>query len=114
MNSNLTKRGFLSLTVAQFFGAANDNLLKVVLSFGVGTGIWASLLGDGGVAYIGLCFTMPFIFLSGYAGQLADRISKQKISYWVKVTEIGIALVAMLGFWQGNLWITMGAMILQF
>ncbi len=112
MNSNLTKRGFLSLTVAQFFGAANDNLLKVVLSFAVGTGLWYTLLGEGGVAYIGLCFTMPFIFLSGYAGQLADRISKQKISYWVKVAEIGITLVAMLGFWQGNLWITMGAMIL--
>jgi acyl-[acyl-carrier-protein]-phospholipid O-acyltransferase/long-chain-fatty-acid--[acyl-carrier-protein] ligase len=113
MNSNLLKRGFLTLTAAQFFGAANDNLLKIVLSFGVAAGgVWASSLGDGGIAYIGLCFTVPFILLSGYAGQLADRISKQRISYWVKVVEIGIALVALLGFWQGNLWIAMGAMVL--
>ena len=112
MKSNLTKRGFLSLTAAQFFGAMNDNLLKVVLTFSVATGAWASLLGKGGEGYIALCFTIPFIFLSGYAGQLADRISKQRISYWVKIAEIGIVLVAMIGFLLENLWITMGAMVL--
>ena len=41
MKSNLVKRGFLALLVTQFFGAANDNVLKQVLIFMVGTGVWA-------------------------------------------------------------------------
>ena len=47
--SRLFNRGFLSLLTIQFFGAANDNLLKGVLSFGVAAGgLWASQLGEGG------------------------------------------------------------------
>jgi len=41
VKSNLVKRGFLALLVTQFFGAANDNVLKQVLIFMVGTGVWA-------------------------------------------------------------------------
>ena len=49
MPSNLLKRGFLSLIVTQFFGAMNDNILKVVLTFMViEGGIWQGQLGDGG------------------------------------------------------------------
>lgn len=113
MNSSLLKRGFFSLTLAQFFGAANDNLLKTLLVFSVASGgVWYGPLGDGGPAYVGLCLTIPFIFLSGYAGQLADRYSKQKISRIVKVVEIGIALIAFLGFFLGSLWLALSAMLL--
>ncbi len=113
MNARLLKRGFLSLTVAQFFGAANDNLLKTILVFCVASGgVWHGPLGDGGPAYVGLCLTIPFILLSGYAGQLADRFSKQRISRWVKVVEIGIALIAFLGFFLGNMWLALSAMLM--
>ncbi|MCF6313935.1 MAG: MFS transporter [Verrucomicrobiales bacterium] len=113
MNTSLLKRGFLSLTVAQFFGAANDNLLKTLLVFSVASGgMWYGPLGEGGSAYVGLCLTIPFILLSGYAGQLADRYSKQKISRIVKLAEIGIALIAFLGFFLGNLWLALSAMLL--
>lgn len=113
MNTKLLKRGFLSLTAAQFFGAANDNLLKTLLVFCVASGgVWHGPLGDGGPAYVGLCLTIPFILLSGYAGQLADRFSKQKISRLVKVAEIGITMVAFAGFFLGHLWIALTAMLL--
>ncbi len=46
MRSTLFKRGFSSLLVVQFFGAANDNILKQVLIFMVGTGIWKATLGE--------------------------------------------------------------------
>lgn len=111
--SRLFKPGYISLLVVQFFGAANDNLLKGVLSFAVASGgVWASQLGDGGQSYVALCLTIPFILLSGFAGQLADRTSKQKVTVIVKVAEIGIALVGLTGFWVGNLWLAMSAMIL--
>ncbi|MEM1083035.1 MAG: MFS transporter [Verrucomicrobiota bacterium] len=109
----LFNKGFLSLTFAQFFGAVNDNLLKGVLSFAVAAGgIWAGKLGPGGQGYVGLCLTIPFILLSGFAGQLADRSSKRQITVMVKIAEIMIALVGFAGFLIGNLWLTMAAMLL--
>ena len=111
MKSNLVKRGFLSLIFTQFFGAANDNMLKGVLTFMVIDGVWSGRLGAGGQGLVALCFTIPFIVLSGYAGQFADRNSKRYVSVLVKVVEIPIAAMAMLGFWLGSLWITLAALV---
>lgn len=97
----------------QFFGALNDNLLKGILSFAVASGgIWASQLGEGGQAYVGLCLTIPFILLSGFAGQLADRTGKDRVTRLVKGAEIGIAGVGLAGFMMNNLWVAMAAMLL--
>ena len=99
------------VVVTQFFGAVNDNVLKGVVIYMVIDGAWAGLLGPGGQGIVSAAFTVPFILLSGYAGQFADRNSKRYVSVLVKVLEIPIAAVAMLGFWTGNLWITLFAMV---
>ncbi len=104
-------RGFVSLIMTQFFGAANDNVIKGVLVFMVIDGAWKGRLGEGGQGIVSVCFTAPFILLSGYAGQFADRNSKRYVSVLVKIAEVPIALIALLGFWTGNLWITLLAMI---
>ncbi|TWT53191.1 Lysophospholipid transporter LplT [Rubripirellula amarantea] len=101
----------MSLVASQFFGAMNDNVLKGILTFMVIDGAWAGHLGSGGQGIVGICFTIPFILLSGYAGQLADRHSKKTVTLWVKVAEIPIVLVAGLGFWMGDLWITLSALV---
>ncbi len=112
MKTKILRGGFLSLLATQFFGAANDNILKGVLTYMViDGGTWAGKLGSGGQAIVGVCFTLPFILLSGYAGQLADRFSKRTVSIMVKLLEIPIALTAGLGFWTGNLWVTLAALI---
>lgn len=103
--------GFLPLIVTQFFGAMNDNVLKGVLTFMVIDGAWRGDLGRGGQGIVGICFTLPFILLSGYAGQLADRYSKTGVAWWVKLFEIPIAIVAGIGFYTGQLWITMTALV---
>ncbi len=109
----LFNRGFTALTLTQFFGAVNDNLLKGVLSFAVASGgVWAGQLGQGGQSYVGLCLTVPFILLSGIAGQIADRTSKRSITLLVKLAEIGIALVGLAAFLAGNLWLAMATMLL--
>lgn len=107
------RKGFLGLLLTQFFGAMNDNLLKMMLTFAVASGgLWASHVGEGGQAYVALCLSLPFILLSGLAGQVADRFSKQRITFTVKGAEIGIAAVGLTAFWIGNLWIALGAMLL--
>ena len=111
MKSKIFKRGFLSLIITQFFGAANDNILKMVLIYMVIDGAWKGELGSGGQGIVSLCFTVPFILLSGYAGQFADKNSKSYVSVLVKVVEIPIALLALTGFLLGNLWITLSALV---
>ena len=111
MKSNIFKRGFAALIATQFFGAANDNILKGVLIFMLANGLWQGALGAGGQGWASALFTLPFIFLSGYAGRFADRHSKRSVTVLVKCIEIPIALIGMVGFWMQNLWITLGALI---
>ncbi len=59
MKSNLVKRGFVALLATQFLGAANDNILKGVLTYMVINGAWTGKLGTGGQGIVGLCFTLP-------------------------------------------------------
>ena len=111
MKSKLLRPGFLSLVAAQFFGAMNDNVIKGVLTFMVISGVWKGQLGAGGQGIVGICFTIPFILLSGFAGQVADRFSKRSVTLWVKIVEIPIAIIAAIGFMTSNLPITMLALI---
>ena len=111
MKNRLFSRGFTSLIVTQFFGAANDNILKGVLIYMVIDGAWAGQLGSGGQGIVSICFTLPFILLSGYAGQFADRNSKRYVSVLVKLIEVPIVAVALVGFWTGSLWITLSALV---
>lgn len=99
--------------MTQFFGAINDSVLKQVIILAVASGgIWANQLGDGGQAYVALCLTVPFILFSGIAGQVADRISKSRITVLAKITEVGIAAIALGAFFDGSLWACLGAMVL--
>jgi acyl-[acyl-carrier-protein]-phospholipid O-acyltransferase/long-chain-fatty-acid--[acyl-carrier-protein] ligase len=108
----LFNRGLLSLLATQFFGAANDNILKQILIFMVATGLWAERLGAGGQSLIGVTQAIPFILLSGIAGQVADRQSKRSVMIGVKITEIPIAALALLGLWMRSLWVTFAAFAL--
>lgn len=111
MKSRLARPGFLSLLLTQFLGAVNDNILKGVLIYMVIDGTWAGKLGSGGQGIVSVCFTLPFILLSGYAGQVCDRNSKQFVSVIVKIVELPIAMIGLIGFWVGNLWTVLAALI---
>lgn len=106
-------RGFLYLNLTQSCTAANDNILKQVIIFGVAAGgIWADQLGDGAQAIGSLCLAVPFVLFSGFAGQFSDRYSKRTVCIIVKLSEIAIAVVAMTGFWLSNLWIVLTSLIM--
>ncbi|MEM6468842.1 MAG: MFS transporter [Planctomycetota bacterium] len=110
-SERLFNPGFLGLIIAQFFGAMNDNVLKVVLTFMVVDGAWKNELGTGGQGIVGVCFTIPFMLLSGFAGQVSDRHSKERVTFWVKIAEIPIAIVAGLGFYFQSLPITLVSLV---
>lgn len=105
--------GFVSLNICQFVTAANDNILKQVLIFGVvAGGVWGGVLGEGAQAWASLCLAVPYVLLSGFAGQFADRFNKRDVCIVVNASEVAVALLALVGFWMVNLWIVLLAMIL--
>jgi len=106
-------RAFAFLLGAQFCGALNDNLLRYFLSFSVATGgIWAGELGRGGQGWVGLAMALPFLMISGFAGQTADRKSKTTLAQALKKVEIYIAAVAAVGLLSGSLVLTFVAFFL--
>jgi acyl-[acyl-carrier-protein]-phospholipid O-acyltransferase/long-chain-fatty-acid--[acyl-carrier-protein] ligase len=97
----LLSRRFLPLFCCQFFAAFNDNFLKTALVFLI-------LFGGGGnaealITAASAVFIAPYFFLSGLAGQLADRYDKARVAQIVKLVEIFVAAVAVLGYARGSL-----------
>lgn len=113
MSKSVFTKGFNALLVTQFLGAVNDNLLKqiFILQVAVG-GVWAAQLGDGGQGLVTTLFAFPFLLLSGWSGQFADKHSKQKVSQWVKIAEIPIVGLAALALGLGQFALGMGALLL--
>ena len=98
MFSLLLSRNFGPLFWTQFFSAFNDNFLKNALVFL----ILYKLSGPDAEALVtlaGAIFILPFFFLSGLGGQMADRFDKARMAQRLKFAEIGAAGLAVAGFW---------------
>lgn len=93
----LTSRRFSPLFWCQFFSAFNDNLLKNGLIALIVFGLGAEQAG-GLVQLAGAVLILPFFFLSGLGGELADRYDKALITRRLKLAEIAVAALAALGF----------------
>ena len=95
MASSLRSLNWLNCT--QFLGAANDNLLKFSMVF-----LLIDCLGKAAAdkiqTAIGICFVLPFLLFSPFAGFLADRYSKQRIMIFTKTAEIAVTVLAYFAF----------------
>lgn len=95
--SNPEKHSLGFLNVAQFLGAMNDNIYKLVLIF-----FLIQLEGATQANFIlsaaGAVFVVPFLLFSSMAGILADRYSKNRIVIAIKAAEIGIMLLVIVSF----------------
>ena len=94
----MTSRRFAPLFWCQFFSAFNDNFLKNALVFLIlfapGVANRETLITLTAAVFIG-----PFFFLSGLGGQMADRFDKAVVAQRVKLAEIAVAGVGVIGFW---------------
>ena len=96
----LSERRFLPFFITQSFGAFNDNVLRYALVIIVTyhateyPGIPPSLLTQ----IAGGLFILPYVLFSGLAGELADRFDKPLVMRAVKAAEIGIMIIAGVGF----------------
>ena len=84
----------------QFLGAFNDNFFKnalvVLVAF---RGVQLLGMGSGDlVAVASGLFILPFFLFSPLAGQLCDKYEKSQVVRMTKLLEIGIMIIAALGF----------------
>jgi len=108
-------RRFLPLFIAMETGAFNDNLLKQSLVIMVTYG-GLSFFGISQAILIPLAttlFTLPFLFLSAIAGQVADKYDRSLILRQIKRIEILIMVIAAIGFALQNSIILMVALLLM-
>ena len=105
IRSLLAERRFAPLFWCQFFAAFNDNFLKNALLFLIlwgATGAASHGAAPHGsnalVTLAGAFFVLPFFFLSGLGGELADRLDKAYLAQRIKLAELAAAIIAVVGF----------------
>ncbi|HET8611599.1 MAG TPA: MFS transporter [Sphingomonas sp.] len=97
--SLLASRRFWPLFATQFLGAFNDNLFRSAMLFLIAFRV---LKGDPeanalAATAAGGVFILPFFLFSSLSGQFADRIDKARIARWVKLAEVAIMAVGLIG-----------------
>ncbi len=110
----LSQKRFAPFFLTQFLGAANDNLFKFAFTVLVTYQLNVSWLEPkmAGLV-IGALFILPFVLLSATAGQWADKYDKGTIMRGVKVLEIGVMVLAGIGFWMQLVPLLLGCVFLM-
>ncbi len=88
---------FTYLNLAQFLGAMNDNIYKLLIVFFL---IGLEGIGNSGtiLSITGAVFVIPFLLFSAVSGTLADRYSKSTIIILTKILEVITMAIGLLGF----------------
>ena len=93
------------MIATQSQGAFSDNALKFLIQYWVlGMAIDHALQRPKLVSLVGVLFAVPFILFSMTGGYFADRFSKRSVMIGVKIFEIPVMTVALIGLAIGNLW----------
>src|SRR5687768_10149842 len=96
-SSLLMTRRFAPLFWCQFFSAFSDNFLKNALVFLILFKIGGSA-AESLITLAAAVFIAPYFFLSALGGEIADRYDKAVVAQRLKLVEIGIAVLAIVGF----------------
>src|SRR5436853_4822648 len=96
----LTDRTFVGLIIAQFLAGFNDQAIHASAMF---YAINEQILSQkAAITLMPVLFYAPWAIFCTLAGYLADRFSKTLTLRLWKVSEIGIALVLVAGFYFGT------------
>ena len=107
-------RRFTPMFFTQFLGAFNDNFFKQALlllltySAAAKLGSSVSLLNN----LAAMLFILPFFLFSALAGQLADKYEKSWLTWYIKVLEVVIMVLATFGLIFEIYWLLFVALFL--
>ncbi|HEX9792969.1 MAG TPA: MFS transporter, partial [Planctomycetota bacterium] len=91
-------KSFLAFLATQFLGAFNDNVFKQLVLLQC---VRYTVLGMDLQSLVQLLFALPFLLLSGLAGDLADKVGKGWMMQVCKAAEILVMLAGLGAFWLG-------------
>ena len=95
-------RGFQPFVWTQFLGALNDNLYKQIVAFAAVAAAVAHGGSSGELSLAQGVFILPFFLFSGYAGRIADVVSKRRVLVATKCFEIAVMALAVAAFASGE------------
>ncbi|TXI93916.1 MAG: MFS transporter [Neisseriales bacterium] len=112
-NSLLNTRRFLPLFSIQFLNAVNDHILKnaILVMITYQGMVLSGMSREMSVNLATLLFILPFFLCSSYAGKIADAYSKVFLIKIIKFCEIGIVVLAAIGFICHDFYISIIALI---
>jgi len=96
----LKNGGFLAFLCTQFLGAFNDNAYRIIVSLRAVHIVAQAGQSGKYLALAGAIFVLPSLLFTGYAGQLADAISKRKVLIGVKIFEIAVMALGIVVFFS--------------
>ncbi|MGY0559877.1 MFS transporter [Luteimonas sp. A277] len=101
--SLLTQRRFLPYFTVQALGAFNDNVYRQAI---IGLLFFLGVSSEERTLYTNLApalFILPYFLFSGIAGQVAERMEKQKLIVVTTTMEIFVMATAATGFLTSNM-----------
>ncbi len=110
----LAERRFGPFFLTQAFGAFNDNVFKNALVIMVAFA--PAITQAQANFYVNLAaglFILPFFLFSATCGQIAEKYEKSRLIRLTKLMEIGVMLLAVLGFWLNSVPFLMGVLFLM-
>lgn len=99
----LKQRRFLPFFATQAFGAFNDNVYRQAI---IGLLFYLGVSSEERTLYTNLApalFILPYFLFSATAGQIAEKLEKSKLIRITTTMEIGIMLLAAVGFLTQNM-----------
>jgi len=113
--SLLRTRRFSPLFATQFLGAFNDNVFKNALIILITFSVVESVREQSAmlVTFAAGVFILPFLLFSALGGQLADSFEKSQLIGRIKLAEIAIMGLAVVGFWWGDVWVLIAILFLM-
>lgn len=107
-------RRFTPMFFTQFLGAFNDNFFKqallLVLTYSAAAKMSTSISLLNNLA--AMLFILPFFLFSALAGQLADKYEKSRLTWYIKVLELVIMVLAAIGLIFEIYWLLFVALFL--
>ena len=105
---------WLKLFLLNFVGVLNDNFMKHCIIFvSVGWVMPEWMTQSQLIAAVSAALVLPYLLLSPYSGEIAERFEKQKIVRWMKLLELPIVALAGVGFWIESVWMVLLAVLLM-
>ncbi|HTQ55737.1 MAG TPA: acyl-[ACP]--phospholipid O-acyltransferase [Bryobacteraceae bacterium] len=101
----LKNGGFQAFLWTQFLGAFNDNAYRIIVSLRAVHIVARADQSGKYLALAGALFVLPSLLFTGYAGHLADAMSKRRVLIAVKFFEIAVMALGIGAFFsQSVVW----------